>query len=253
MSGEYEHLTRDARDGVVFLTLNRPERLNALNRRLSAELHAAVMAADADPAARCIVVTGAGERAFSVGADIHEKRAAGDNVAVDDERARGRLEIATCRTPTIAMVNGLAYGGAAVLASSLDLRVGCQHASFRFLAAAHAYINGTWTLPDLVGLAMAKELLFTARVVDAEEAVRIGLLNRLVDCDRLRASTEAMADQIAANDPASVQGIKTLLHDGAATQDRWRNEREYVTNELEPTPAEQAFAGFLAEKNEPDG
>ena len=84
------------------------------------------------------------------------------------------------------MMNGLAYGGAGVLASSLDMRVGCEHASFRFLAAAYGRINSTWTLPNQVGWPIAKELLFSGRVVEAEEAHRIGLLNHLVPCAQLR-------------------------------------------------------------------
>ena len=78
------------------------------------------------------------------------------------------------------MMNGLAFGGAAVLASSLDMRIGCEDAKFRFLAAAYGRINSTWTLPNQVGWPIAKELLFSARVVEADEAWRIGLLNHLV-------------------------------------------------------------------------
>ena len=81
------------------------------------------------------------------------------------------------------MMNGLAFGGAAVLASSLDMRIGCEHTKFRFLAAAYGRINSTWTLPNQVGWPIAKELLFSARVVEAEEAYRIGLLNHLVPRD----------------------------------------------------------------------
>src|SRR5262249_59570614 len=83
---------------------------------------------------------------------------------------RGTYEIAASARPTTGMINGLAYGGAAVLASSLDMRVGCEGSRFRFLAAAYGRINSTWTLPNQVGWPIAKELLFTARVVEAEEA-----------------------------------------------------------------------------------
>ena len=83
---------------------------------------------------------------------------------------RGSYDIGTCAKPTIGMMNGLAFGGAAVLASSLDMRVGCEDTRFRFLAAAYGRINSTWTLPNQVGWPIAKELLFTARIVEAEEA-----------------------------------------------------------------------------------
>src|SRR5215472_15165650 len=180
----YEHVLIEAEDGVGILTLNRPEKLNAMNRQLAGELHDAVKRMDADDTIGCIVITGAG-RAFSAGGDIHEQRE--DDRRYSDQELdairpprRGSYEIATSAKPTIGMINGLAYGGAAVLASSLDMRVGCEDTRFRFLAAAYGRINSTWTLPNQVGWPIAKELLFTARIVEAEEAYRIGLLNHLV-------------------------------------------------------------------------
>jgi len=172
--------------GVAILTMNRPESLNAMNQQLSAELHDAVMRAAEDDEVGCIVITGAGAKAFSAGGDIHEQReddkrfTQAELDARTAVRARASYEIGACPKPTIGMINGLAYGGAGVLASSLDMRVGCEHASFRFLAAAYGRINSTWTLPNQVGWPIAKELLFSGRVVEAEEAHGIGLLNHLV-------------------------------------------------------------------------
>src|SRR5205823_730939 len=125
----YEHILIDAEDGVGIVTLNRPDKLNAMNRQLSSELHDAVKRMEADEAIGCIVITGAGERAFSAGGDIHEQREDDKNYtqaeldALGAERARGFYEIGACAKPTIGMINGLAYGGAGVLASSLDMRV----------------------------------------------------------------------------------------------------------------------------------
>src|SRR5438874_5339362 len=175
-------------EGVAIITMNRPEQLNAMNQRLSAELHEAVKHMNADDEVGCIVITGAGKRAFSAGGDIHEQReddrryTQAELDARTAGRMRGSYEISACSKPTIGMMNGLAYGGAAVLASSLDMRVGCEHCRFRFLAAAYGRINSTWTLPNQVGWPVAKELLFSARPVEAEEAYRIGLLNQLVPC-----------------------------------------------------------------------
>src|SRR5436305_12526781 len=112
---------------------------------------------------------------------------------------RSSLEIATCAKPVIGMMNGLAYGGAGVLASSLDMRIGCEDTKFRFLAAAYGRINATWTLPNQVGWPIAKELLFTARVVEAEEAYRIGLLNHLVPREDLRDKAMELAGRLVAN------------------------------------------------------
>src|SRR3984893_3328672 len=136
------------------------------NRLLSGELNDALKRLDADDAIVCIVITGAGDRAFSAGGDIHEQREDDRRLTreeLDARRGRGSYEIAASAKPTIGMINGLAYGGAAVLASSLDMRVGCEGTRFRFLAAAYGRINSTWTLPNQVGWPIAKELLFTAR------------------------------------------------------------------------------------------
>ena len=188
----YDFIQVEREEGVAFLTLNRPEKLNAMNRQLNRELQDSVRAMNEDEEVGCIVITGAGERAFSAGGDIHEQRErdqesnqeARENQ--DQRRSRGTYEISSSLKPVIGMMNGLAYGGAAVLSSSLDIRIGCERTSFRFLAAAYGRINSTWTLPNQVGWPIAKELLFTGRVVDAEEAYRIGLLNHLVPSDQLR-------------------------------------------------------------------
>src|SRR6476620_6756966 len=209
----YEHILTTVEDGVGTITLNRPDKLNAMNRKLSAELHAAVKAMDADDGVGCIVVTGAG-KAFSAGGDIHEQREDDRQYTFDQLEAmregRRAYDIAGSAKPTIGMMNGLAYGGAAVLSSSLDMRMGCEDTRFRFLAAAYGRINSTWTLPNQVGWPVAKELLFTARIVGAEEAYRIGLLNHLVPREQLRAKTMELGRMIAGNNRGAVSGIKRL-------------------------------------------
>ena len=249
----YEHILIDAEEGVGIVTLNRPEKLNAMNRKMSGELRDAVKEFDADDAIGCIVITGSGIRAFSAGGDIHEQREDDRRFSqeeLDARRGRGSYEIAASAKPTIGMINGLAYGGAAVLASSLDMRVGCEDTRFRFLAAAYGRINSTWTLPNQVGWPIAKELLFTARVVEAEEAYRIGLLNHLVPREQLRAKTIDLARQIAANNRASVVGIKALLLQQMAQnlEQQWTEEREYTTHVVRGASAEKAFPEFIARK-----
>jgi enoyl-CoA hydratase len=243
-------------EGVAILTMNRPEQLNAMNAQLSAELHDAVMHASADDDVGCIVITGAGNRAFSAGGDIHEQRE-DDKQYTPSEldartalRTRGSYDISACPKPTIGMINGLAYGGAGVLASSLDMRVGCEHASFRFLAAAYGRINSTWTLPNQVGWPIAKELLFSGRVVEAEEAHRIGLLNHLVPCAQLREKTRWLGTMIAKNRRESVMGVKALLLEdlGCTLEEQWANEREYTTKVARGARAEAAFPEFIARK-----
>ena len=255
----YEHILVEKDSGVAILTMNRPEQLNAMNRRLTAELHDAVTRMTADESIGCIVITGAGERAFSAGGDIHEQREADraySQEELDARRAvssRGSYEISACPKPTIGMMNGLAYGGAAVLASSLDMRVGCEHSRFRFLAAAYGRINSTWTLPNQVGWPMAKELLFSARMVEAEEAHRIGLLNHLVPCAQLREKTMGLATTIAGNNRHSVMGVKALLLEqmGQSLEKQWVLEQDYTTRVARGAKAEDAFPEFIARKGKP--
>jgi enoyl-CoA hydratase len=254
----YEHILVEKEDGVGILTLNRPDKLNAMNRKLSGELRDAVKQMDADDTIGCIVITGAGTRAFSAGGDIHEQREDDRRYTQEELDAvrpprRGSYEISASAKPTIGMINGLAYGGAAVLASSLDIRVGCEDSRFRFLAAAYGRINSTWTLPNQVGWPIAKELLFTARVVEAEEAYRIGLLNHIVPRDQLRAKTMELARMIAGNNRAAVMGIKTLLlkQMTQSLEEQWTEERHFTTHVVRGTRAEEAFPEFIARHGRP--
>ena len=255
----YEHILVEVEDGVTIVTLNRPEVLNAMNRRLNHELHEAVVQANADDEIGCIVITGAGERAFSAGGDIHEQRA-DSREKTEEERDRGSAEriqwsyeLSASPKPVIGMMNGLAYGGGAVLASSLDFRLGCPNTSFRFLAAAYGRINSTWTLPNQVGWPMAKELLFSGRILEAEEAYRIGLLNHLVPFDQLRSKTLEIATTIAKNRHESVMGVKELLLQdmGANLREMWENERVFSTEKVKGYGVEEAFPEFLARKGRP--
>jgi enoyl-CoA hydratase/carnithine racemase len=223
----YDYIVTERQDGIALITLNRPEKLNALSFGLMQELDAELTLIENDDTLQVVVLTGAGERAFSAGADIHEM--AGLSAAELAERQTFRntatWHIANFAKPIIGAINGLAYGGAALLSSTLDLRLGCERTSFRFLAASYGRVNSTWSLPVLVGLPKAKELLYTGRAVHAEEAEKIGLLNQIVPAARLRESALDMARMIAGNDTRMVQGIKRLLHEdiGLGWHERYDN------------------------------
>jgi len=253
---KYDHILLEEENGVGIVTMNRPDVLNAMNRQLTIELHDALQSYVANNDIGCIVITGAGERAFSAGGDIHEQRENDRKFtqkeldAHNDKYLNISYDIGVCPKPTIGMMNGLAYGGAAVLSSSFDIRIGCEETKFRFLAAAYGRINSTWTLPNQVGWPMAKELLFTARVVEAEEAYRIGLLNHLVPRTKLRAKTMEIAGMIAGNHGDSVKGIKKLLLEdmGGSLKNHWDNEKQFTRHVLRGAKAEDAFPDFIARK-----
>jgi len=249
----YENiLVETVEGGVGVVTLNRPKVLNALSYALTSELDEALTAFEDDAEIGCVVITGAGERAFSAGADIHEMAAVDPAVLAERQTRRGDYtwHLATFKKPTIGAINGLAYGGAAVLSSSLDIRIGCERSSFRFLAATYGRINSTWTLPMVVGWAKAKELLYTARVVPAEDALQIGLLNKVVPADQLLDAAVEMGRQIANNTPEMVQGIKQLLLDdvGRAWLQMYEAEREALSTTHQPSPILEGFKDFLSRK-----
>lgn len=248
----YENILVERTEGVAVITLNRPQVLNALNLALTSELDQCLTECEADDGVRAIIITGAGERAFCAGADIHEMRSLTPEELERRNEPRNRYSwhVAACRKPTIGAMNGLAYGGGAVLASALDMRVGCERTRFRFLAASYGRLNSTWTLPLVVGWPRAKELLMTARVVEAEECERIGLVNQLVPSGQLMDAAMAMGRLIAGNTPEMVQGIKTLLHEhvGMGYREMFDNEYEARNRRFQATPLEEGFKDFIARK-----
>jgi len=232
--------------------LNRPDKLNALSFPLVRELDDALSEYEKDDGIKAVVLTGAGERAFSAGADIHELAGlSNDELATrGDVRGRATWHIATFAKPLIGAINGLAYGGAALLSSTLDLRIGCERSAFRFLAASYGRVNSTWSLPLLVGLPKAKELLYTGRAVAAEEAERIGLLNQIVPAARLIDTCLEIGQMIAKNDARMVQGIKRLLHEqiGMDWRERYDNEEQARSTWLNAGHPREGFKDFLSRK-----
>ncbi len=242
----------EEQEGVGVITLNRPERLNALNTTLRLELDKAFTHFENDDEVKAIIVTGAGDKAFSSGADIHELSQQSE--AQIKERGSGMQEqlwhLATCRKPTIGAINGLAYGAGSMLSSLFDIRIGCERSRFRFLYVTARRVGATWTLPLIVGWPMAKELLLTGRVVEAEEALRIGLLNKLVPSSELMKAAVEMGQTIAANDTRTVQTIKDILlrDTGMSWRDMMLNEAQTVSQSLTMPPPKESFKDFLERK-----
>ncbi len=197
-------VTRELRDGVAFLRMNRPEKRNAFNRELSLAVSELMAELEPDDDVRVAVLTGTGD-SFSAGADMSEALASVGGADRGIQMAQAVVRVARFSKPIIAAVNGYAFGGGALLAVCCDLRIACEHASFRFPGAEYGLVVAGSQLPRIVGVAMAKELIFTARVVEAEEAERIGLVNRVVAHDALDATAWEMACRIAANSPDAVR------------------------------------------------
>lgn len=248
----YQNILTERVENIAIITMNRPEKLNALSYELACELDQELSRIESDDNVRVVILTGAGPRAFSAGGDIMQMvKSTPEEMATRSEiRRDANWHLATFTKPMIGAINGLAYGAGAQLTSMLDLRIGCEHAEIQFLAAKYGRANSTWSLPLVVGMPKAKELLYTGRPVGAEEAERIGLLNQLVPCAQLRAAAIAMAKQIAENDPRMVQGIKRLLNDdvGLEWRERFDAEQNARKNKLKANSPREGFKAFLERK-----
>ncbi|HJN86933.1 MAG: enoyl-CoA hydratase/isomerase family protein [Dehalococcoidia bacterium] len=248
----YEVIKTDRVDRVAIITLNRPEVLNALSLQLVREVNEAVTEMEQDDAVGAIILTGSGERAFSAGADIHENRELSpeEHERGTANRATYTWHLATSSKPIIGAINGLCYGGGTVMATSLDLLMGCEKSSFRFLAVNYGQMNATWSLPVLVGLPRAKELLYSGREVFAEEAYRIGLLNHMVPSGQLMDKAVEVAAGFAKNRPQSLSNIKQMLleHTGLPLEEQFQNEINARQGRFKGLSVEEGFSDFLDRK-----
>ena len=195
---------------VGLVRMQRTEKHNAFNRELDQAVAAALGEMDADPAVHCAVLTGSGS-AFSAGADMTEAVAAIDGKGRSEGMASTYAAVASFRKPLIAAVNGICYGGGALVAILCDIPIASDTAAFRFPGAAYGLVVGGAQLPRIVGPAFAKELLFTARVVNADEALRIGLVNAVHPRDRVLDAAMEMARQVAQNSPPALIATKQTV------------------------------------------
>ncbi len=213
-----EVLLYDVRDGIALLRMNRPEKRNAFNRELSLAVAGLMEELEANDDVHVVVLTGSGQ-AFSAGADMTEALASVESGGRGDGMAQAVVRVAAFRKPIIAAVNGYAFGVGAVLAVSCDIRIASEQASFRFPGASYGLVVGGSQLPRIVGTAKAKELIFTARTVEAQEAERIGLVNQVVPHDGLDGAAWELARQIAQHSPNALRWSKAVI-DAATTVEK---------------------------------
>lgn len=212
----------DSQGGIAVVTLNRPEVRNAINLKMVGDLHAALDALAADAATRVLILTGAGGAAFASGADIRELR---ERRAADALRGINSglfLKVEQFPLPTIAAVRGFALGGGCELALACDLRIAGESARFGqpevglgILPAAGA----TYRLPRIVGWGRAREMILTGRILDAREALDIGLVNRVVPDGRVLEEARALAALIASKGPLALKAAKLVLAASACGPD----------------------------------
>ena len=219
---KYENLVLDREGPVAIITLDRPDKLNALSAALREELHRILTDLHQDDDVRALVLTGAG-RGFCSGADLTGARPAGagdspppQNQRLDELGWVGRQAKAVYEfdKPTIAAVNGVAAGAGMSLALACDMRVGSERTRFKtvFLERSLSPDSGmSFFLPRIIGYSRAADLVFTSRMVDAEEAYRLGLLDRLFPAEELLKNAVALAVEIASLPPVAMRSAKRVL------------------------------------------
>ncbi|QOC23603.1 enoyl-CoA hydratase/isomerase family protein [Wenzhouxiangella sp. AB-CW3] len=218
----HDNLLIDDQDGVRTLTINRPDKLNALNRQTLLELFQAITQAHGDDQVRVIVLTGSGEKAFVAGADIGEIR---DQSAVQARAfsAMGQNLMAIIQNldkPVIAAINGFALGGGMELALACHLRIASDKARLglpEIKLGIMPGFGGTQRLLRLVGTTRALEMSLTGEPIDAERAREMGIVNRVVTPDALKAEVMQLATQLAGSAPEAVSGILQAVNQGADT------------------------------------
>jgi enoyl-CoA hydratase/carnithine racemase len=237
-------------EGVALLTINRPKARNALTTTLQFELDAALKRLLGDEDVRAVVVTGAGDRAFSAGYDLKEMHGFDQDWMLLNYLDRQTLMafVAAYPKPLIGALNGLSHGGGAILASLFDIRVGCSRSEFRFTAAAYNGVNNTWQLPRLIGQAKALEFTLTARPVSAEEALAADLLNHLVGDDEVVDRALEIAAMIAAHPEGGIRWHKALIraNAGRGIDEALQAENAVMSGELRPRKPSTVFREFLA-------
>ncbi len=216
----YETLIYEKRECVGIVTLNRPDRLNALSFKLKEEVSALFDEMEKDDEVRVVILTG-GEKAFSAGADIKERsqiQLSQSEFYFAQKKSQALYnQIEEFQKPVIAAISGVAVGGGCELALACDLRMASETARFGFPEVKLGVIpaaGGTQRLPRLIGATRAKEIIFTGEPIDAHEAYRLGLVNKVVPVDRLMEEAMALALKLAQNPPLSLKYAKRAINVG---------------------------------------
>jgi len=217
----FENILVDKDGAIGIVTLNRPSVLNALNTKLLGELSFALLELERNADIRAIVITGAGEKAFAAGADISELNALGSAGAGADQARMGQSitrQIERLRTPVIMAVNGFALGGGCEIAMSGDIRIASENAKFGQPEVTLGLIpgyGGTQRTTRLVGKGMAMLLCLTGEMIDAHEALRAGLVEKVVPAADLMTEAKRIGNAIATKAPLAIAACKRAINNGA--------------------------------------
>jgi len=243
----------DVADGIARITLNRPEVLNAMDPATYAEITGAFRQIDRDPEIRAGIITGAGERAFTAGADLKIMHAGEADLSEWRPWRPDRWDFGlTVAKPLIAAINGYALAGGLELALVCDIRIASPNAVFGTPEVKWNLLHGlgSYLLPRIVSLSHAMEMLLTGEFIDAATAERIGLISRVVPADQLQAEAGRLAAAIAANGPMAVRMTKELVRAGlsASPPEHFRLMHEYYSRVDATADQAEGLAAFAAKR-----
>ena len=246
------------KDHIAVVTMNRPEALNALNKAVFTDLEVALDDVEKDDEVYVVIITGAG-RAFIAGADIGEMAPmnVAEGLAFSELGNRILMRVDMMEKPTIAAVNGFALGGGCEMALACDIRIASEKAKFGQPEVGLGItpgFGGTQRLARLVGPGMAKQLIYTAKNIKADEALRIGLVNAVYPAEELMPAAEKMASTIAKNAPIAVRACKKAINEGleAKMDDAIVIEEKLFGSCFETADQKEGMGAFLEKrKHEP--
>ena len=247
----------EVKGSIAIITINREKALNALNSEVLDDLEKVFDGVDTN-AVRCLILTGAGQKSFVAGADIGEMstltKAEGEAFGKKGNDVFRKIE--TFPIPVIAAINGFALGGGCEISMSCDFRICSDNAMFGQPEVGLGItpgFGGTQRLARTVGVGMAKQLIYTARNIDAAEALRIGLVNQVVTQEELLPTAEKLANTIAGNAPIAVRACKKAINDGLQTNidDALVIEEKLFGSCFESYDQKEGMANFLRKKDDP--
>jgi enoyl-CoA hydratase len=217
---EFKYIIYEKSEGIVTITLNRPEALNAFNREVIEEILKALEDIKADENIRVVILTGAGEKAFSAGADVKAMKGMdalkARELSLMGEKLCNALE--NLEKPVIAAINGYALGGGLEVAMACDIRIAAENARMGQTEINIGLIpgwGGTQRLPRLIGKTKAKELIFTGKIIDAKTAEQLGIVNMVVPADKLKEAVHQFALELASKAPVALKVAKSLINKGS--------------------------------------
>jgi enoyl-CoA hydratase len=252
---DYKNILLESKNAIAYITVNRPKQLNALNTETIVELNNAITIAEKDKSVRCMIITGAKNKAFIAGADI--KEFANHSKKEGEELARKGQELLfdmleNCGTPSIAAINGFALGGGLELAMACHIRIACDNAKMGLPEVSLGVIpgyGGTQRLANLVGKGKAMEMITTAGMISSDEANKWGLVNHICQQEELIPTAEKIASKIMRNSPMAMESAIKSVNAGFETGvDGFEVEKKEFGNCFGTTEFQEGTTAFLEKK-----